>query len=138
MSSEASHRADVGGDVPRTHEVVIRSFPGRVLTVTVLGNSSMRKRPFSFDSCLPAEPCETAAKRACSIDEPHDFAKAEGHPAVAVRLPGREMLGGGGRGPLLEGSVSVKSTSLLLQRRLDVGPERPAFSDTAVGSCQHS
>ena len=40
----------------RTCEAIIRSFPGRVLTVTVL---CARKRPLSFDSCAPA-----AAKRA--------------------------------------------------------------------------
>ena len=38
-----------------TYEAIIRSFPGRVLTVTVL---CARKRPMSFDSCAPA-----AAKR---------------------------------------------------------------------------
>ena len=35
----------------RTCEAIIRSFPGRVLTVTVLCD---RKRPMSFDSCAPA------------------------------------------------------------------------------------
>jgi hypothetical protein len=35
----------------KTCEAIIRSFPGRVLTVTVLGT---QKRPLSFDSCAPA------------------------------------------------------------------------------------
>eukprot|EP00802_Teleaulax_amphioxeia_P026988 Tamp_28194.p3 GENE.Tamp_28194~~Tamp_28194.p3 ORF type:complete len:183 (+),score=26.48 Tamp_28194:81-551(+) len=54
--------AGEGGAVPAkrcgaTFEAIIRSFPGRVLTVTVL---CARKRPLSFDSCAPAP----AAKRA--------------------------------------------------------------------------
>ena len=134
MKREASHRADTGGEVPRTHEVVIRSFPGRVLTVTVLGNSTTRKRPFSFDSCLPAEPCEAAAKRACSVDEPYAFAKAGGHPAAAIL-----DAGGGDRRPLLEEGGSVSPPSLVPQRapRLDVGAQLPALVDIAVGSRRH-
>lgn len=38
-------------EAQRTHEAIIRSFPGRVLTVTVLAS---HKRPFSFDSCVPS------------------------------------------------------------------------------------
>jgi hypothetical protein len=47
---------------PRMLEAIIRSFPGRVLTVTVLApHKSGQKRALSFDSCLPPSP----AKRAC-------------------------------------------------------------------------
>jgi hypothetical protein len=44
----------------RTNEAIIRSFPGRVLTVTVL---SKNKRSISFDSTVPASP---PMKRACA------------------------------------------------------------------------
>jgi hypothetical protein len=37
----------------RSCEAIIRSFPGRVVTVTVLSRGD-RKRPLSFDSCAPA------------------------------------------------------------------------------------
>ena len=48
---------------PRMLEAIIRSFPDRVLTVTVLApHKSGQKRALSFDSCLPPEP----AKRACN------------------------------------------------------------------------
>ena len=49
----------------RTNEAIIRSFPGRVLTVTVLAS---RKRPFSFDSCVPAA---TPTKCARLIEDAH-------------------------------------------------------------------
>lgn len=41
----------------RTNEAIIRSFPGRVLTITVLAS---HKRPFSFDSCVPSADCKRA------------------------------------------------------------------------------
>ncbi len=48
---------------PRLLQAIIRSFPDRVLTVTVLApHKSGQKRALSFDSCLPPEP----AKRACN------------------------------------------------------------------------
>jgi hypothetical protein len=37
-----------------TREAIIRTFPGRLLHVTVLG--SHKKRPLSFDSCAPSPP----------------------------------------------------------------------------------
>ena len=52
--SEPSDEARGPAPLP-TYEAIIRSFPGRVITVTVLCG---RKRPMSFDSCAPA-----AAKR---------------------------------------------------------------------------
>lgn len=42
---------------PRTFEAIIRTFPGRVLTVTVL---APQKRALSFDSCLPPAPAKRA------------------------------------------------------------------------------
>lgn len=52
-------------ETPKTCEAIIRTLPGRVLTVTVL---STRKHPLSFDSCAPA-----SGKRAMDrIDERYE------------------------------------------------------------------
>jgi len=44
-------------EAARTFEAIIRTFPGRVLTVTVL---APQKRALSFDSCLPPAPAKRA------------------------------------------------------------------------------
>ena len=57
-------------------EAIIRSFPDRVLTVTVLApHKSGQKRALSFDSCLPPSP-----KRAC-----HDATAPLVRPTAARR-----------------------------------------------------
>ena len=102
--------AGEGGAVPAkrcgaTFEAIIRSFPGRVLTVTVL---CARKRPLSFDSCAPAP----AAKRARGGDAA---------AAAPVRLlfsaatpPLREWAGTAGRAACFARRVAGSSGWCLL------------------------
>ena len=58
---------------PRMLEAIIRSFPDRVLTVTVLApHKSGQKRALSFDSCLPPEPATTRRRRWCAQPQPEE------------------------------------------------------------------
>ena len=88
MSSRLSPRESTRAEAPRTNQAIIRSFSGRVLTVTVLAS---HKRALSFDSCLLTETSEVAAaKRARLLDDDEqratdgaaDNAEAEHAPAV--------------------------------------------------------
>ena len=62
-----------------TLEAIIRSFPGRVLTVTVL---CARKRPLSFDSCAPA-PAKRARGDAAAAAAPVRFLFSRDGPSRA-------------------------------------------------------
>ena len=79
MSSAQWNKAKPDREVSRTNEAVIRSFPDRVLVVTVLRRSSRNgdlvgtglPTRFSLDSCLAAETHEVGAKRSRLFDERH-------------------------------------------------------------------
>uniref|UniRef100_A0A7S0E3V1 Uncharacterized protein n=1 Tax=Hanusia phi TaxID=3032 RepID=A0A7S0E3V1_9CRYP len=61
-------------------QAIIRTYPGRVLKITVL---SQYKRPLSFDACSPASPC--GKRRGVSDDHTQDYDEAE-HAAKRARL----------------------------------------------------
>ena len=139
-STTPSQRAGERAEAQRTNQAIIRSFPGRVLTVTVLA-SHTHKRALSFDSCLPAEACEkaAAAKRARLLDDDEqqratDAAthNAQGSEAVHApkqqhpSQPGRDQAGGHIFGCAASSQTSPLAVAPLgpeqLQRpRLDAG-----------------
>jgi hypothetical protein len=143
-STTPSQREGKRAEAQRTNQAIIRSFPGRVLTVTVLA-SHTHKRALSFDSCLPAEACEKAAasKRARLLDDDEQqrdtdaaahnaqgseavHAPVQQHQSPDARAPVRDQGGGGIFGCAASSPTSPLALAWLgpeqLQRpRLDAG-----------------
>lgn len=121
MSSHV-HRAQACAEPPRTNEAIIRSFPGRVLTVTVL---AAHKRPLSFDSCLPADIREAAAKRARPLYEEstNADARAHQHPETGQAPVHQRPDACAGREPAASGNLPLAfQLPEPKSRRLEVGP----------------
>ena len=98
-------------ETPRACEAIIRSFPGRVLTVTVLG---AHKRPLSFDSCAPASNKRARIDERFEVRERRGVRREEKEGSGELGEREREGRGGVARlGRVCTDDVKIKGHAFL-------------------------